>query len=185
MSAVQQQPTEYSPSTASVSAVQQQPTEQSPTAQPSHQGIVPQEEVQEAQRLQQERSDKLTRIMLEVIHRSDIGIAPAAEVFHKAVVNFANYAAQFDQLARAEEKLHAFAEMCMKNHYDHYTERAMLGYDDDQELVDAICVAHDAMPALLPAAFAACIEQEENEVLAQSIELERQEGRTSEKTRGT
>ena len=30
------------------------------------------------------------------------------------------------------------------------------------------------MPALLPAAFAACIEQEENEALAQSIELERQ-----------
>ena len=62
----------------------------------------------------------------------------------------------------------------MKNYYDHYTERAVQGYDDDQDLVDAICVAHDAMPALLPAAFAACIEQEEREVLAQSIELELQ-----------
>ena len=62
----------------------------------------------------------------------------------------------------------------MKNYYDHYAERAVQGHDDDQELVDAICVAHDAMPDLLPTAFAACIEHEENEALAQSIELGRQ-----------
>ena len=50
----------------------------------------------------------------------------------------------------------------------------MLGHDDDPEIVDAICVAHDAMPTLLPAAFAVCIEKEESEALAQSIVLEQQ-----------
>ena len=128
----------------------------------------------EPQRLRKERTDKLTRIMLEVIYRSDTGIEPAAEIINKAVVNFANYATQFDQVAKAQVLLPGYAEKCLKNYYDHYAERAMLGYDDDQELVDAICVAHDAMPALFPAAFAACIEQEEREVLAQSIELELQ-----------
>ena len=62
----------------------------------------------------------------------------------------------------------------MKNHYDYYAKRAIMGYDDDQDLVDAVGLAHDIMPVLLPAAYAACIEQEEREVLAQSVELELQ-----------
>ena len=62
----------------------------------------------------------------------------------------------------------------MQNFYDHYANRAMQGHEDDPEIVDAICLAHDAMPTLLPAALADCIEQEERETLAQSIELERQ-----------
>ena len=54
-------------------------------------------------------------------------------------------------------------------------QRAMEGLDDDQELVDAVCVAHDAMPTLLPVAFAACIEEEEREARERSIELARQQ----------
>ena len=60
----------------------------------------------------------------------------------------------------------------MKNHYDHYSKRAMMGCDDEPDLVDAICLAHDVMPA--------CIEQEECEVLAQSIELELQRAKRQE-----
>ena len=37
----------------------------------------------------------------------------------------------------------------------------MMGYDDDQDLVDAVALADDITPALLPAAYAACVEQEE------------------------
>ena len=48
--------------------------------------------------------------------------------------------------------------------------RAMM---NDPEIVDAICVAHDAMPTLLPDAFAVCVEEEQREAQAQSIELER------------
>ena len=50
----------------------------------------------------------------------------------------------------------------------------MMGYDDDQDLVDAIALADEQMPTLLPAAYAACIEQEEAEALAQSLEMELQ-----------
>ena len=50
----------------------------------------------------------------------------------------------------------------------------MLGHEDDPEIVDAICVAHDAMPTILPAAFAVCVEEEQREALTQPIELERQ-----------
>ena len=56
----------------------------------------------------------------------------------------------------------------------------MLGHEDDPEIVDAICVAHDAMPTILPAAFAVCIEEEQREALAQSIELERQRKQQAE-----
>ena len=45
-----------------------------------HPGTVSQEEMQESQRLRQESADKLTRIMLEVIYRSDVGITPAADI---------------------------------------------------------------------------------------------------------
>ena len=58
--------------------------------------------------------------MLEVIHNTDIGIAPAAEAIHKVVVNFANYATQFDHLAKAQGVLHGYAVKCMKMYYDHY-----------------------------------------------------------------
>ena len=110
--------------------------------------------MQERQRLRQEKSDKLTRIMLGVIYKSDIGIAPAAEIINKAVLNFAIFASQFSQLSEAQASLPKYAEKCMKSHYDHYAQRAMLGHDDNPDLVDAICLAHDAMPVLLPAAFA-------------------------------
>ena len=127
----------------------------------------------EAEGSDKEKIDKLTRIMLESIHNRDIGIAPAAEVIHKAVLNFAVYASRFDDLAQAQDKLHDYAGRCMTNFYEHYAQRAMQGYEDDPEIVDAICVAHDAMPTLLPAAFAVCIEEEQREAQAQSIELER------------
>ena len=52
-----------------------------------------------------EKIDKLTRIMLESIYSNDIGIAPAAEIIHKAVLNFATFASQFDHLAMAQDKL--------------------------------------------------------------------------------
>ena len=68
----------------------------------------------------------------------------------------------------------------MQNFYDHYANRAMQGHEDDPEIVEAICLAHDAIPALLPAALADCIEQEESEALAQSIELERQRKQQAE-----
>ena len=116
--------------TASAGTVQQQPAEQSTATSADHPGTASQEEMSEPQRLRQERIDKLTHTMLEVIHRSDIGIVPAAEAIHKVVVNFAKYATQFDHLAKAQGLLHGYAEKCMKNFYDHYAERAVLGYDD-------------------------------------------------------
>ena len=108
----------------------------------------------------------------------DIGIAPAAEIIHKAVLNFATFASQFDHLAMAQDKLPEYAGNCMSGYYEHYgidyAQRALQGFEDDSDIVDAVCVAHDAMPTLLPAAFAACIEEEQKEALARSIESERQ-----------
>ena len=171
---VESQPSDqqHSQDTTPVGTAPQQPAEQMSAPHSDQPGTVSQDEMQERQRLRQEKSDKLTRTMLEVIYRSDIGIAPAADIINKAVLNFAIFASQFGQLSEAQASLPRYAEKCMKNHYDHYTKRAMMGYDDDQDLVDAVSLAHDMMPTLLPPAFAACIEQEEREVLAQSIELE-------------
>ena len=107
-------------------------------------------------------------------YSNDIGITPAAEIIHKAVLNFATFASQFDHLAMAQDKLPEYAGRCMSNYYEHYAQRALQGLEDDSEIVDAICVAHDAMPTLLPAAFAVCIEEERKEALARSIESERQ-----------
>ena len=120
------------------------------------------------------RIEKLTRIMLESIHSHDIGIAPATEMIYKAVLNFATFASQFDHLAMAQDKLPEYAGNCMSAYYEHYAQRALQGLEDDSEVVDAVCTAHDAMPTLLPAAFAACVEAEQQEALARSIEAERQ-----------
>ena len=60
-----------------------------------------------------------------------------------------------------------------------------MGYDDDQELVDAIILAEELMPTLLPAAFAACMEQEEREILAQSIDAELQRVKREKGTSGS
>ena len=128
----------------------------------------------------QEKIDKLMRIMLESVHSNDIGIAPASEIIYKAVLNFATFATQFDHIAMAQEKLPDYAGRCMSNCYEHYAQRALQGLDDDSELVDAVCTAHDAMPTLLPVAFAACIEEEEKEALARSIESERQRKQQAE-----
>ena len=156
---------------SSTSVGQQPPTEQL-TETPA--------DMSEPERLRKERADKLTRIMLESIHSRDIGIAPVAEAIHKVVVNFAQYATQFDHLAKAQKMVHDYAGRCMQNFYDHYANRAMQGHEDDPEIVEAICLAHDAMPTLLPAALADCIQQEERETLAQSIELERQRKQQAE-----
>ena len=80
----------------------------------------------------------------------------------------------------AQDKLPDYAGRCMSNYYEHYAQRAMQGLDDDSELVDAVCTAQDAMPTLLPVAFAACIEEEEREALARSIEVERQRKQQAE-----
>ena len=149
------------------------PAEQRTTSAADHPEAVPQEELSESERLRQERVDRLTRIMLESIHQNDIGIRPAAEAIHKAVQNFAVFASRFDHLAQAQDKVYDYAGRCMSNFYEHYAQRAMQGHEDDPEIVDAICVAHDAMPTLLPAAFAVCVEEEQREAHAQSIELER------------
>ena len=133
----------------------------------------PQEEMSEADQLRQEKINKLTRRMLESIHSRDIGISAAAEVIHKAVLNFATYASKFDQLAMAQAKLPDYAGRCMSNFYEYYANRALQGFEDDPEIVEAICVAHDAMPTLLPAAFAVCVEEEQREIFARSIETER------------
>ena len=121
----------------------------------------------------QRRIDKLTRIMLESIHSHDIGITPASEMIYKAVLSFAEFASQFDHLANAQDKLPDYAGTCMSAYYNHFEQRALQGLDDDTEIVDAVCTAQDAMPTLLPAAFAACIEAERQEALARSIEEER------------
>ena len=111
--------------------------------------------------------------MLESIHSQDIGINPASEMIYQAVLNFAEYATQFDHLAMAEDKLSDYAGSCMSSYSNHYAQRALQGFEDDPELVDAVCVAQDAMPTLLPAAFAACIEAEQREAMARSIEAAR------------
>ena len=158
--------------TAQVSAAQS-PAGQSNTQRMDHPDEPPQEEMSESDRCQQWKTEKLTRIMLESIYSNDIGIAPAAEIIHKAVLNFATFASQFDHLAMAQDKLPEYAGNCMSGCYEHYAQRALQGFEDDQEIVDAVCVAHDAMPTLLPAAFAACIEEEQKEALTRSIESER------------
>ena len=71
---------QHSQDTVSVGTPQQQPAEQSTATSADHPGTVSQEEMSEPQTLRKERTDKLTRIMLEVIYGSDIGITPAAEV---------------------------------------------------------------------------------------------------------
>ena len=166
------QPTDQHPTqeTAPVGAA---PAEQSNTPLTDPPEGTPQEEMSEDDRLRQEKINKLTRIMLESIYSNHTGITPAAEVIHKAVLNFATYAAGLDQLAMAQPKLADYAGKCMANFYEHYAQRALEGYDDDSELVEAICVAHDAMPVLLPAAFAVCVEEEQKEIFEQSIEDER------------
>ena len=149
------------------------PAEQGTTSATDHSEAIPQEELSESERLRQEKVDRLTRIMLESIHQNDIGIRPAAEAIHKAVQNFAVFASRFDHLAQAQDKVYDYAGRCLSNFCEHYAQRAMQGYEDDTEIVDAICLAHDAMPTLLPAAFAVCVEEEQREAQAQSIELER------------
>ena len=84
----------------SAGTVQQVPTKQ--TAEVTTEGS-------EAQRLRQERIDKLTRIMLESIHRRDIGISPAAEATHQVVVTFAQYASQFDHLSKAQRMVQDYS----------------------------------------------------------------------------
>ena len=165
-----QQPS--SQSTAQVSAMQ------SPAGQLSTQGTdqpddPPQQGNSGDDDPRKERIDKLTRIMLESIHSQDIGIAPASEMIYQAVLSFAKFASQFDHLADAQDKLPDYAGTCMSAYCEHYAQRASQGLDDDAEVVDAVCVAQDAMPTLLPAAFAACIEAEQQEALARSIEAER------------
>ena len=155
----------------STGADQQVPTEQ--TAQATA-------EESEAQRIRQERTDKLTRIMLESIYRTNIGIGPAAEAIYQVVLNFAQYASQCDHLTKAQSKVQDYSVRCMQNFYDHYANRAMQGHEDDPEIVDAICVAHANMPSLLPTAFAECKEEEARETRAQSIELERQRKQQAE-----
>ena len=151
---------------------------QSPPAQVSAQGMdhphdPPQQGNSGDDEPRQRRIDKLTRIMLESIHGHDIGIAPASEMIYKAVLSFAEYASQFDHLANAQDKLPEYAGTCMSAYYNHFEQRAFQGLDDDTEIVDAVCTAQDAMPTLLPAAFAACIEAERQEAMARSIEEER------------
>ena len=67
--------------------------------------------------------------MLESIHANDIGINPAAEMIHKAVVNFATFAAKLDHLAMAQDKLPHYAGRCMSNYYEHYAQRAIQGLE--------------------------------------------------------
>ena len=155
----------------SAGADQQVPTEQ--TAQATA-------EESEAQRIRQERTEKLTRIMLESIYRTNIGIGPAAEAIYQVVLNFAQYASQCHHLTTAQSKVQDYSVRCMQNFYDNYANRAMQGHEDDPEIVDAICVAHANMPSLLPTAFAECIEEEAREIRAQSIELERQRKQEAE-----
>ena len=151
---------------------------QSPTGQASTQGMDhPHDPSQQGNSggddPRQRRIDKLTRIMLESIHSHDIGIAPASEMIYKAVLSFAEYASQFDHLANAQDKLPDYAATCMSAYYNHFEQRAFKGLEDDTDIVDAVCTAQDAMPTLLPAAFAACIEAEQQEAMARSIEEER------------
>ena len=150
------------------------PAEPPNTQRMDQQDEPPQQEMSETDDPRQQKINKLTRIMLESIHSNDIGILPAAEIIHTAVLNFATFATQFDHLAMAQDKLPDYAGKCMSNYYEYYAQRALQGLDDDSVLVDAVCTAHDAMPTLLPVAFAACIEEEEKEALARSIEFERQ-----------
>ena len=111
--------------------------------------------------------------MLESIHSHDIGITPASDMIYKAVLSFAEFASQFEHLAMAQDKLPDYAGTCMSAYYEYYAQRALQGIEDDTEVVDAACTAQDAMPTLLPAAFEACIEAEQQEALARSIEAER------------
>ena len=126
---------QLAPDTHPTEGEQQQSVEQTTAPQPVQPETVSQVERQESKRLRQEKTDKLTRIMLEIIYRSQPGVSPAADIVNQAVLNFASYASQYSQLAEARSALPRYAEKCMKNHYNHYAQRAMMGYDDDQELM--------------------------------------------------
>ena len=91
--------------------------EQTTAPQPVQPETVSQEERQEELRRRQEKTDKLTRIMLEVIKKfkSEPGIMPAADIVNKAVLNFATFASQYSQLSEAQPALPRYAEKCMKN----------------------------------------------------------------------
>ena len=167
----QQQPSQE----ASQVDATQSPAEQSSTQRTENQEEPPQQDISATASLRQAKIEKLTRIMLESIYSSDVNVASASEIIYKVVLSFATYATQFEHIAMAQDKLPNYAGKCMSNYYEHFAQRAMEGLDDDQELVDAVCVAHDAMPTLLPVAFAACIEEEEKEARERSIELARQQ----------
>ena len=77
-----------------------------------HSDEPPQQEMSEEDRCQQEKTDKLTRIMLESIYSNDIGISPAAEIIYKAVQNFAIFASQFDYIAMAHVSGKRGYEIC-------------------------------------------------------------------------
>ena len=112
--------------------------------------------------------------MLGSIYQTEPRLAPGGEEVNKAVYQAAEFMSQYDQLEQARPATSQFAEKCFKGHITCFTERASKGYDDDAGMVEAIVLADEMVPELLPAAFSACVEQQEREALAQSIDQELQ-----------
>ena len=133
------------------------------------------DEMQDQQRLRQERSEIYTQLMMDSIYEAQPALAPGQELINKAVSKAAEFMSQYDRLEEARPSILQFAGKCLKSHAKYYTDRASMGYDDDDaEMVDAILIADEMMTELLPAAFNVCVEQQERCALAQSIDQELQ-----------
>ena len=139
--------------------------QQSPT-------LAPEDEMQEKQRLRQEKLEIYSPLMMDSMYQTEPRLAPGYEVINKAVYKVAEFMSLYDQLEEARPSIVQFAEKCFKGHVTYYTDRAPMGHDDDTEMVEAIVLADEMMPELLPAAFNVCVEQQERRALAQSIDQE-------------
>ena len=139
--------------------------------QEAQQGSTVEEDLNEERRLIQEKIYNLTQEMLDTIYDIEPRLAPGSHEVHRVIRHFAEYISQFGQLEEARPASSG-AEQCFKNHIKHFTERASMGIEDDTDMVDAIVLANEIMPELLPAAFAKCVEQAERHALAQSIDQE-------------
>ena len=100
--------------TSPIGAAKHQSAKQSTASQSAQPEVISRDEQPEGQTAKQQKVDKLTRIMLEVIYSSDPTITRAAEVIQQAVTNFAEYASQFSQLSQAQPALAGYAVKCMK-----------------------------------------------------------------------
>ena len=168
----QQQPN--SSDSPSLEASQAQSAQHSTGVRQQSPALAPADEMQDQQRLRQEKLEIYSQLMMDSMYEAQPRLAPGHEAINKAVYKAAEFMSQYqyDQLEEARSSILQFAEKCLKGHVTYYTDRPTMGHDDATEMVEAIVLADEMMPELLPAAFNVCVEQQERYALAQSIDQE-------------